>query len=72
MSDGAENSPVNPAELPLITRSYFESLIQGDALNKSPGIPCLSQECLLYNNDNQLVLVDQNITFNTLMFNSKS
>jgi GntR family transcriptional regulator len=43
-----------------------------DALNKSPGIPCLSQECLLYNNDNQLVLVDQNITFNTLMFNSKS
>jgi len=26
----------------------------------------------LYNNDNQLVLVDQNITFNTLMFNSKS
>ena len=48
------------------------SLNDSDALNKSPGIPCLSQECLLYNNDNQLVLVDQNITFNTLMFNSKS
>jgi DNA-binding GntR family transcriptional regulator len=48
------------------------SVNDSDALNKSPGIPCLSQECLLYNNDNQLVLVDQNITFNTLMFNSKS
>ena len=48
------------------------SLNDSGALNKSPGIPCLSQECLLYNNDNQLVLVDQNITFNTLMFNSKS
>ena len=43
-----------------------------NALNKSPGIPCLSQECLLYDDDNQLVLIDQNITFNTLTFNSKS
>ena len=41
-------------------------------LRKDPGTPCLSQDCLLFDDDNRLVLVDQNITFNTLSFNSRT
>ena len=35
-------------------------------LKKDSGIPCLSHECLLYNHTNELILVDKNITFNTI------
>jgi hypothetical protein len=35
-------------------------------LNKDSGIPCLAHECLLYNHTNELILVDKNITFNTI------
>ena len=48
--------------------SNFDSKV----LKKDPGTPCLSQDCLLFDHDNRLVLVDQNITFNTLSFNSKA
>ena len=44
------------------TLSSFDSL----ALNKDSGIPCLAHECLLYNHTNELILVDKNITFNTI------
>ena len=42
--------------------SSYDSLV----LNKDSGIPCLSHECLLYNHSNELILVDKNITFNTI------
>ncbi len=44
------------------TLSSFDSLV----LNKESGIPCLAHECLLYNHTNELILVDKNITFNTI------
>jgi GntR family transcriptional regulator len=44
------------------TLSSFDSLV----LNKDSGIPCLAHECLLYNHTNELILVDKNITFNTI------
>ena len=42
--------------------SSYDSLV----LNKDSGIPCLAHECLLYNHTNELILVDKNITFNTI------
>jgi len=35
-------------------------------LNKDSGIPCLAHECVLYNHMGELILVDKNITFNTI------
>ena len=47
------------------------SKCDSSALQKDAGLPCLSQECLLYNHTNELILVDQNITFNTISFNTE-
>ena len=45
-----------------------ETLSSSDSLflKKDSGIPCLAHECLLYNHTNELILVDKNITFNTI------
>ena len=44
------------------TLSMSDSLV----LKKDSGIPCLSQECLLYNHTNELILVDKNIILNKI------
>jgi DNA-binding GntR family transcriptional regulator len=56
--DFKKNSQLICAE----TLSSFDSLV----LNKDSGIPCLAHECLLYNHTNELILVDKNITLNTI------